>query len=91
MQYLNRGNMTQTDLNTEVSRLKTKLLKFTNLAAEENQMKDPNAEASKHRQRFLMNVIYALDGYLLATGVLTEDQILYTIELGICAGQSCSQ
>ena len=82
--------MTQALLNTKVSILKDKLMRYTSYLADMNQRKDPAAEDTKHRHRFLLNVVSALDGYLLTTDTLTENEILYTLELGICATQAYS-
>lgn len=82
--------MTQTEFNNKVIALQARFAALTNIAATMDNTKDPYAEVSRHRQRFLANIISALDGYDITSEILTEDQILFTFELGICAGQSCS-
>lgn len=82
--------MTQNEFNARVLTLKNRLIDLTVTTSDMNRIKDPYSEQSKHRQRFLANIVSALDGYDLSTELLTEDQILYTFELGICSGQSCS-
>lgn len=55
-----------------------------------NKSKDPYSIDLEISERFYTNIISALNGYDVSTNLLTEDQILYTFELGICAGQSYS-
>ena len=88
-QSRNHGDMTQAEFNNKVTVLINKHLSHTTNTAILEKAKDPYVVELKTRERFLANVISALNGYDITTDLLTEEQILYTFELGICAGQSC--
>lgn len=88
MPYLNRGNMTQAQLNTKVATMRLRFVEMTNVAVTSRQTKDPYANTLQDRYRLLSNVLYTLDGYDLSSNLLTDEQILTTLELGILAGQS---
>lgn len=88
MPYLNRGNMTQAQLNTKVATMRLRFVEMTNIAVTSRQTKDSYANTLQDRYRLLSNVLYTLDGYDLSSNLLTDEQILTTLELGILAGQS---
>jgi hypothetical protein len=80
--------MTQTQFNTKVATMQLRFVEMTNIAASSRQTKDPYAIALQDRYRLLSNVLYSLDGYDLSSNLLTDEQILTTLELGILAGQA---
>lgn len=80
--------MTQSEFDIKVNALKAKFILLTSNLITLKQMKDPYTKQVEDRQRLLVNVISALNGYDLTDNILTDDQILITFELGICAGQS---
>ena len=90
MKYLNRGSMTQEMLNIKLSEFKGKLVNYTSCLADITCSKDSVMEDTKNRQKFLLNVVSALDGYIISTDILTKSQISYTIELGMCVTQAYS-
>lgn len=88
MPFLSRGNMTQSQFNIRVNSLYVKLNLLTSNLIDLKQSKDSYAAQAEDRQRLLINVVNALSGYDLSTNILTDDQILTTLELGVLAGQS---
>lgn len=90
MPYLSRGNMTQSQFNISVNALHVKLNLLTSNVIDLKQSKDSYSRQAEDRQRLLINVMNALSGYDLSTNILTDDQILTTLELGVLAGQSLS-
>lgn len=81
--------VTQTDLNNRVSYLTERLVELNNNLAFFEQSKEAYAIELRERQRFLANVVSSLSSYDISLGILTNEQLLYTIELGICACQTC--
>lgn len=82
--------MTQSQFNISVNSLYVKLNLLTSNVIDLKQSKDSYATQAEDRQRLLINVMNALSGYDLSTNILTDDQILTTLELGVLAGQSLS-
>lgn len=82
--------MTQSRFNISVNALHVKLNLLTSNVIDLKQSKDSYATQAEDRQRLLINVVNALSGYDLSTNILTDDQILTTLELGVLAGQSFS-
>ena len=80
--------MTQAQFNTKVATMQLRFVEMTNIAVISRQTKDPYAVALQDRYRLLSNVLYSLDGYDLSSNLLTDEQILTTLELGILAGQA---
>lgn len=80
--------MTQSQFNIRVNSLYVKLNLLTSNLIDLKQSKDSYAAQAEDRQRLLINVVNALSGYDLSTNILTDDQILTTLELGVLAGQS---
>lgn len=83
--------MTQTQLDTKVLFLKEQLICLSGITARLHRQKDPHFISAKHRNRFLINIIKALDEYDISLEALTPIQLRNTIELGVCAVQSCGQ
>ena len=82
--------MTQTQFNRKLSYLlSSHLANMVKTSALVNS-KDPYINDLKTNEKFFKNIISSLKGYDITTNLLTEEQILYTFELGICAGQSCT-
>jgi hypothetical protein len=90
MPFPSRGNMTQSQFNIRVNSLYVKLNLLTSNVIDLKQSKDSYATQAEDRQKLLINVVNALSGYDLSTNILTDDQILTTLELGVLAGQSLS-
>ena len=82
--------MTQSQFNIRVNSLYVKLNLLTSNVIDLKQSKDSYSRQAEDRQRLLINVVNALSGYDLSTNILTDDQILTTLELGVLAGQSLS-
>jgi hypothetical protein len=82
--------MTQSQFNIRVNSLYVKLNLLTSNVIDLKQSKDSYATQAEDRQKLLINVVNALSGYDLSTNILTDDQILTTLELGVLAGQSLS-
>jgi hypothetical protein len=80
--------MTQAQFNTKVATMQLRFVEMTNIVVTSRQTKDPYANALQDRYRLLSNVLYTLDGYDLSSNLLTDEQILTTLELGILAGQA---
>ena len=80
--------MTQAQFNTKVATMQLRFVEMTNIVVTSRQTKDPYANALQDRYRLLSNVLYTLDGYNLSSNLLTDEQILTTLELGILAGQA---
>lgn len=68
--------------------MQLRFVEMTNIVVTSRQTKDPYANALQDRYRLLSNVLYTLDGYDLSSNLLTDEQILTTLELGILAGQA---
>lgn len=90
MPFPSRGNMTQSQFNIRVNSLYVKLNLLTSNVIDLKQSKDSYATQAEDRQKLLINVVNALSGYDLSTSILTDEQILTTLELSILAGQSLS-
>lgn len=82
--------MTQAQFNRKLSYLLRSQAANIVKSIDLNNTKDPYASDTKTNDIFMSNIISALSGYDVSSNLLTEEQILYTFELGICAGQSYS-
>ena len=83
--------MTQGEFDSRVLVFINKHLCRTNLIVSFDNAKDPYVIELRDRERFFENIITALDDYDLSSDIITDDQLRYMFELGVCAGRSCGR
>lgn len=83
--------MTQEEFDNRISVFVNKHLCRTNIISSYERSKDPYVIELKRRERLLENVISSLSGYDLSSDILTDSQLRYLFELGICSGRSCGR